>query len=533
MSTVAAAAPHRPRAGRLLRTLSDERLVARVRNGDDAAFEVIYDRYHRDLLSFCRHMLGSREEAEDALQHTCISAYRALHGDDRPIQLKAWLFAIARNRCLTVLRARREHADVDDVEPAVEGLSAEVQRRADLQELVGDLRKLPEEQRAALVLSELGAHSHEEIGVILGVRKEKVKALVFQAREQLIAARSARETDCSEIREQLATLRGGALRRTNLRRHLEACPGCTAYRAEVQRQRAAIAVILPVVPGAALKSSVLGAVFGGGSAGGGGAVAAGLAGGAGAAAVGASGAGGGMFAALGLQGAAAKALAVVAVAGGAGGTGYVAVNELDAPPARSAAAEPERATPAVPQPGAGVAATPAVPPVPAPVAAARTETTAAPTSADRRDAARERAADRRRRGTARRRAAARRKAAAQRRRQAAPPGRAGAPGRANPGRSGARPAPARTAAPNRGGASRVPARSAPSRSKARPTAQRTRPSGAARRTTKPAAARRTGGKAPPAARKRGASTPRSSASSPAPSRAGDGSRGRGGRDGVE
>jgi len=340
MSTVALPEPARSRPGRLLRTLSDERLVARIRSGDEAAFEVVYDRYHRDLLSFCRHMLGSRDEAEDALQHVCISAYRALQRDDRPIQLKAWLFAIARNRCLTMLRARREHADIDDVQPSVEGLASEVQRREDLREMLADLQRLPEDQRAALVLSELGAHTHEEVAMILGVRREKVKALVFQAREQLIGARNARDTDCAVIREQLATLRGGALRRTELRRHVDTCPGCAEFKQEVQRQRAAMAVMLPVIPGAALKGSVLSAVFAGGAGGSGGAAVAGggavaVGGGAGAALTG----GGGMFAGLGAQGLAAKALAVLAVAG-AGGTGYVAVEELRADPAPPVTAAP-------------------------------------------------------------------------------------------------------------------------------------------------------------------------------------------------
>jgi DNA-directed RNA polymerase specialized sigma24 family protein len=84
----------------LLRAASDERLVARLRAGDDAAFEVIYDRHHRDLLAFCRHMLGSREEAEDALQLVFLSMHRHLRTDDRPVRIKPWLYAVARNRCL-------------------------------------------------------------------------------------------------------------------------------------------------------------------------------------------------------------------------------------------------------------------------------------------------------------------------------------------------------------------------------------------------------------------------------------------------
>src|SRR5215208_3977683 len=121
-----------PISARLLRMASDERLVALVRQGSQPAFEVVYDRHHRGILAFCRHMLASREEAEDALQHTFMAAYRDLLGSDKDIQLRAWLYAIARNRCLSVLRARRERPAEAIDEPATEHLSAEVQRRQDL-----------------------------------------------------------------------------------------------------------------------------------------------------------------------------------------------------------------------------------------------------------------------------------------------------------------------------------------------------------------------------------------------------------------
>ena len=63
---------------RLLRAAPDERLVAALRRGDEKAFEAIYDRHHRALLGFCRHMLGSHEEAEDALQRVFVAAHRHL-----------------------------------------------------------------------------------------------------------------------------------------------------------------------------------------------------------------------------------------------------------------------------------------------------------------------------------------------------------------------------------------------------------------------------------------------------------------------
>ena len=166
----------------------------------------------------------SREEGEDAVQHTFAAAYRDLTDSAKPIQLKAWLYTIARNRCLSIIRARREQVSIDDAEPSVDGLSAEVQRREDLRDMLRDLQALPEDQRAALVLSELGALTHEEVAETLGVRKDKVKALVFQARESLASSRTARDADCREIQEQLAVLRGGSLRRTTLRRHVEVDP---------------------------------------------------------------------------------------------------------------------------------------------------------------------------------------------------------------------------------------------------------------------------------------------------------------------
>ncbi|MCW3002262.1 MAG: hypothetical protein JWQ20_1560, partial [Conexibacter sp.] len=247
----------------------DHRLVARVRAGDDAAFEAIYDQYARGLLAFCRQMLGSRDEAEDALQHSFASAYRMLRANDSDIELRPWLYTIARNRCLSLLRARRKDLSLDgapDCEGAADGLADQVQRRSDLRELVDDLRRLPHDQRAALVLFELGDLPHDEIARVLDVRRDKVKALIFQAREGLVRSRRARELPCNDMREQLATLAGKVPRRSMLRRHVERCPSCARFEAEVGRQRAGMALILPVLPTAALKTLVLGSVLGHGAA---------------------------------------------------------------------------------------------------------------------------------------------------------------------------------------------------------------------------------------------------------------------------
>jgi RNA polymerase sigma factor (sigma-70 family) len=322
-ATIPTRSPRRPfRSKRLLALAGDDRLVEQMRRGNEAAFEVAFERHGAGILGFSRHMLGSPEEAEDVVQHTFAAAYRDLQRrGGRSIALKPWLYTIARNRCLSLLRARREEAaELHDV--PTEGLSEQVERRAELRELLADVRELPEEPRAALLLAEAAGMSHAEVASVLGCETGAVKGLVFRARTGLIERRSARETPCIEIREQLATLRGGALRRNELRHHLRHCPGCTAYREEVRRQRQMMAVAFPVVPSMGLKSSVLGAVGISGGAAGGGAVAGSIG---------------------------SAAIAKVAIAGVVAGGGVVAT---DAVVERAAQSPPPRVAPAPAEPGA-------------------------------------------------------------------------------------------------------------------------------------------------------------------------------------
>ena len=311
---------HRPASvsKRLLALRGDAALTARVRAGDAAAFEVLYERHLAAILSFCRHMLGSPDEAEDAVQNVFVSAHRHLLADAREINFKPWLYAIARNRCLSMLRVRREDV-VEEVEVSTRGLDEVVQQRADLRSLLGDLADLPEDQRAALVLTELGDLSHAEVADVLECEIGQVKGFVFRARSGLDERREAREASCEEIRVELANARGGGLRRGRLAHHVKACPGCAAFIKDLRRQRRMMGLILPVAPTVGLKDSVLGALAaGGGGAAGGGAAAVGGATAASGAAVttaGFSSAGG---AASLAAGSVAKIAAVAVLAGGAG-----------------------------------------------------------------------------------------------------------------------------------------------------------------------------------------------------------------------
>ena len=303
----------------LLALSSDERLVRELRAGSERAFEVLFDRYSRPLVAFCRQLVGPAE-AEDAVQHTFLAAYRGLVTSQKSIVVRPWLYTIARHRCLSILRVRAEHLPVDGLESAADDLVAAVAVGDDLRALLGDLGRLPEQQRTALVLMELGDLSHAEIAAVIGCPLPKVKALVYQARSSLVASRQARETPCQAIRLQLAAPDGDGVSRALVRRHLKTCGACRTFGDDVRVQRHGLALLLPVLPSPGLKASVLGAVLGGGTGGGGAAVTAG--------------------ALLGGDLAAKALLAAAVVGGGVAGTTATATSDDSRPTSATTAHKP-------------------------------------------------------------------------------------------------------------------------------------------------------------------------------------------------
>src|SRR6516165_10621900 len=178
----------------LLRLQSDERLIALLRRGNTGAFEVLVSRYETRLLAFCRHLLGSREDAEDVLQEVFAAAYSALLADSREINVRPWLYRIARNRSLNHLRrASAVGVDSMDVHFADHGLSTgdRVLRRESFRELLADVQQLPETQRTALLLREIDALSYEQIAQAMETTVPSVKSLLVRARISLAEAAEA------------------------------------------------------------------------------------------------------------------------------------------------------------------------------------------------------------------------------------------------------------------------------------------------------------------------------------------------------
>lgn len=191
----------------LLRLRSDEQLVALFRAGNDDAFRVIHDRYSQRLLAYTRQMLpGRRQDAEDALQDVFIRAHASLRASDRTITLRAWLYRIAHNRCVDELRrpAPPPPEVLQLARPPAADPIAEAERRESLRRLVEDVRRLPEQQRSALLMRELEGISYGELAAALDVTVPAVKSLLVRARMGLAQAREARDAACPQMREELA-----------------------------------------------------------------------------------------------------------------------------------------------------------------------------------------------------------------------------------------------------------------------------------------------------------------------------------------
>jgi RNA polymerase sigma factor (sigma-70 family) len=237
----------------LLRLQSDERLITLLRRGNTAAFEVLVSRYESRLLAFCRHLLGSREDAEDVLQEVMTAAFNAIVADERPINVRPWLYRIARNRSLNHLRRTQAIAvDTMDFQLSEHGATTadKVHEREAFRLLVGDIHELPETQKTALVLREMDAMSYEQIAEAMETTVSSVKSLLVRARLSLAEAAEARALSCEEVRIELAEIAEGLLKRPSplVKRHLKGCDRCTSFRAQLKHTNKALAALLPVGP---------------------------------------------------------------------------------------------------------------------------------------------------------------------------------------------------------------------------------------------------------------------------------------------
>jgi RNA polymerase sigma factor (sigma-70 family) len=258
--------------------------VALFRAGHDEAFRVIHDRYRQRLFAYTRQMLVHRQDAEDALQDVFVRAYSGLRASDRELALRAWLYRVAHNRCIDQLRRPSPPPPevLELLRSPVHDPIAEADQRESLRRLIADVRRLPDQQRSALLMRELAGMSYADLAGALGVTIPAVKSLLVRARLALAQALEARDTACSEIREELIVAHDRGLRpNATSRRHMRDCAGCCEFRQELRGVSRTFGAIVPTLGPLGVLANLLG-VGGAGAGSGvaGGALAAGGAGGA-------------------------------------------------------------------------------------------------------------------------------------------------------------------------------------------------------------------------------------------------------------
>jgi len=272
MSEAAASQGRAPGRG-LTRVLSDDRLTKRAIGGDERAFAGIFRRYHQSLYRFCLAIVGNPEDAQDALQNTMAKVLRALPGEERRIELKPWLYRIAHNESIDLLRRRRETRELDAelAAPGI-GLAEDVATRERLRQLIADMGELPERQREVLVMRELAGLGFEEIGSALGTSGAVARQALYEARQSLRQMEEGREMSCEVVTRALSDGDGRVIRRRDVRAHLRTCASCRHFGDDIKRRRRDLAAISPLPAAAA--AGLMHGLLGGGQAGGGGGLAA-------------------------------------------------------------------------------------------------------------------------------------------------------------------------------------------------------------------------------------------------------------------
>src|SRR6516225_6240796 len=206
---------HGGRLGETRRQTMTDDLLARVRAGDGQAFAELVDPFRRELQVHCYRILGSVEDAEDAMQDTLVAAWRGLAGFEERSSVRTWLYRVATSRCLNALRAARRRPrpavappDIEPPEPSrlaevtwagpypdqlLEGLPADApgpEARYEADEAISlafitAVQLLPPRQRAVLILRDVLGYSGREVAGMLQATEQSIASALKRARATL------------------------------------------------------------------------------------------------------------------------------------------------------------------------------------------------------------------------------------------------------------------------------------------------------------------------------------------------------------
>jgi len=172
---------------------TDENLLEQAANGNPDAFQILYERYRDPIFRFAYRMIGSTEAAEDVAHDCFLSLIKEPNRFDRDkASLRTYLYAAARNQAAKRFQAFGREAAIEDLqyEPQLSDRHQPIRQVLD-DELTSEVREaiadLPPLQREALILFEYEDLSLAEIGAVVGVDPNTVKARLFRARDKLRA----------------------------------------------------------------------------------------------------------------------------------------------------------------------------------------------------------------------------------------------------------------------------------------------------------------------------------------------------------
>ncbi|HEX5308004.1 MAG TPA: sigma-70 family RNA polymerase sigma factor [Solirubrobacteraceae bacterium] len=253
--------PHlRPMAGgqqRAARMLADELLAKLVGRGSDHAFVTLCERHSKTLHRYCLSILRNEHDAQEALQSTMTQAYAALQARERDVSLRPWLFGIAHNESVTILRKRVRQAEPSRGSDArASDPYAVLEQRARLSQLVADLHALPERQRATLVMRELSGLGMQEIAQALDITAAAAKQSLFEARNSLRDFDRGREMACEEVRSAISAYDRRILRGRRISAHLDTCESCRGYRNSIGVREADLRALVPALPAPAMAAAL-------------------------------------------------------------------------------------------------------------------------------------------------------------------------------------------------------------------------------------------------------------------------------------
>lgn len=177
---------------------TDEDLMVAIKMGDKTALEEIFGRYKSRIFRFAFSMLRNRADAEDSTGDVFLLVYRKRHTFKSGASFSPWIYAISRNRCLNMIRKKKKiffmslfgthtgggEASVD-IPDDRSTPTEEMEKKEQIQHVRSAIKRLPYEQREAITLRQYHGFTYNDISRILECSLEKVKILIYRAKEQL------------------------------------------------------------------------------------------------------------------------------------------------------------------------------------------------------------------------------------------------------------------------------------------------------------------------------------------------------------